>query len=674
MAFPNRTGIRAHAAIAVRILAVLLAAYLPISAFILAIKNDFFQAYFPVRHFMSEAIRNGEIPLWNPFLNYGFPIYGDMSGSYWNPGTWLLAFVGYNPYSFTAEQLIYLFMAGAGMYLLCGLWTRQRPIRFTAAVAFMCSGFMAGHLQHFNWISAAGILPFCLYGFIKYLDEGKTMQLAFAVFFNSLFLTSSHPGMIIGLLPFMGVLTVWLSSRNERPAQTLGRAGLVAILLAVVNAGLIYGYAEVLVHTNRAEMVPKEAMTGGSTGISSWISFLFPLAANAKGFLGNEITMRNCYIGLVLLAALTGMIRTKSSATQKMFFFTGIAYMVLASELVMPIYQYLPLLKYVRLNGEFRVFGLLALILAAVMQLEKKWSANQDGYRQLIQTPILWLVILGMFLATLSLITNGSSVAVVMEQSNASLRDWIKSFVHAFSWREAVLLQGLIHLMVFALQKKFRSLNAMAVLASTDLILATLLSLPFTGAGRTSLSEINRMVAQAPPGTLLPYTSPEADIVKAYPTTEKFIGGWGFYSKQVALPENLYYPLSLRTSEDYFAKDHAALLRQPFTFLKHGHGSVKTLSNRFSSYQIDVTTNKPDTLVLKQNIFEGWNATINGKPGEIIIVHQSLLGIPLPSGKHEVAASFNRPWVKFQLFAHWLMMALLLTLMARHYLIRYILP
>ena len=84
----------------------MIVAYLPISSFYFAVKNDFFTGYFPAKLFLSEQIQLGNIPTWNPFINYGFPIYGDMSLGYWSPSNWFFGALGYNPYSFTAEFLM----------------------------------------------------------------------------------------------------------------------------------------------------------------------------------------------------------------------------------------------------------------------------------------------------------------------------------------------------------------------------------------------------------------------------------------------------------------------------------------------------------------------------------------------------------------------------------------
>ena len=105
---------------------------------------------------MSESIHAGHLPLWNPYINFGIPQYGDMSSGYWSPITWLIAStLGYNAYTFTLEVLLYLLIGGIGMYKLTGSLQLNTHVRTIAAVAFMCCGYNVGHLQHFNWLSGA---------------------------------------------------------------------------------------------------------------------------------------------------------------------------------------------------------------------------------------------------------------------------------------------------------------------------------------------------------------------------------------------------------------------------------------------------------------------------------------------------------------------------------------
>ncbi|MFZ9661063.1 MAG: hypothetical protein ACO29O_04220 [Chitinophagaceae bacterium] len=327
------------------IIFILLIAYFPITSFQLAIKNDFFQAYFPVKYFFSNAIKAGEWPLWNPFLNYGFPAYGDMSASYWNPLTWLFAFIGYNAYLFTLEQLIYMLLAAVGMFKLMGHWTDDQRVKLITAASYLCSGFITSHQQHFNWITAAGLLPLFIYYFISTIKNPITVNILKLLLVSIFFLTSVHPGMIIGL--FLMLLPITFSLRHSifKIKFSYRDITIALILFILMIAGMIYGYADVIFYTNRSHPIIAETGFAGYTSITNWASFLLPLISDDRtGIFNNEFTLRNCYVGLVIFSMLIYALFSRNKGrTQVYFYTTGLFFLILSSNIIHFIYAKIPI-------------------------------------------------------------------------------------------------------------------------------------------------------------------------------------------------------------------------------------------------------------------------------------------------------------------------------------------
>src|SRR5277367_2980438 len=82
-------------------------AYLPLSSFLFALKNDALTENFPHKYFFSAALLPGHWPLWNPYINFGLPLYADPGFAFWHPLTWLFGAIGYNVYILTVEILVY---------------------------------------------------------------------------------------------------------------------------------------------------------------------------------------------------------------------------------------------------------------------------------------------------------------------------------------------------------------------------------------------------------------------------------------------------------------------------------------------------------------------------------------------------------------------------------------
>ena len=93
-------------------------AYLPLSSFLFALKNDALTENFPNKYFFSAALRSGHLPLWNPYINFGLPLYADPGFAFWHPLTWIFGLIGYNVHTLAIELLVYIWLGGIFMYQL----------------------------------------------------------------------------------------------------------------------------------------------------------------------------------------------------------------------------------------------------------------------------------------------------------------------------------------------------------------------------------------------------------------------------------------------------------------------------------------------------------------------------------------------------------------------------
>lgn len=659
------------------ILLILLTAYFPISCFLLAIKNDFFQAYFPVKYFISNSIKAGEWPIWNPFLNYGFPMYGDMSLSYWNPLTWLFALIGYDAYVFTFEQLLYMFLAGAGMFKMMGNWTDNNYVKLIAAASYLCSGYATSHQQHFNWITAFGLLPFCIHYFlstIKDFNQPNTIKFVLSVTF---YVTAAHPGMSIGL--FLLLICIAFSVDLSNSKNTIKPWLIVwsMILFCLLTGGMLFGYGEVITFTNRSQPIVSQTGIAGSTLISNWISFLLPLTINDKtGIFNNELTLRNCYIGLIFFAIMIFSLFERFKKREVIVLYvTGLFFLLLSSSLAHLIYERIPIINFVRLNAEFRLFALFSMIIAGAIQLDKIFETADKKFLKILKI-LLWItgsvMVLTIFIIGKSAMSTNTSLSQFFSSTG------IKIFLDQFNWKQAIVIESLIQFMfLFVLTKTYheKKHTLFTILVILDLGLNAFLQLPFTAVGKNTLKEIHQLVKQSPDGPILPSLAAEAEITKTYPATEKLIGGWGYYSKQVALRENLYYPLMLKSNLNYFTNGtHNILTSNPFIFSIKNSIKYHFINSGYSFWKLQETNSIEDTLIIKQNFFNGWHAFIDGKEAQIFQTETSLIGIRLQPGNHTVLLQYKRASMKYMMILQWVMISILLIYLIRDYRIKYILP
>ena len=129
------------------------------------LKNDLITQNLPTRYFISESLYSNYFPWWNPYIHFGIPQYGDMNNGFWNP--FFMAdrkTFGYNIWTITLEEMLYILIGGWGMYKVLRELGITNGIGILMAISYMSCGYVVGHLQHFCWITGAGFFPFvCLY-------------------------------------------------------------------------------------------------------------------------------------------------------------------------------------------------------------------------------------------------------------------------------------------------------------------------------------------------------------------------------------------------------------------------------------------------------------------------------------------------------------------------------
>ena len=170
----------------------------PLAISFLSFKNDALTYYYPIRTLISDALNNGELPLWTPFINMGYPIHADLQSGAWNPILWLFSFItGYDLTAFHFEFLFYTCFAGIGFFYLSKEFGVTKLVAFAIAFAYQFSGFMLDSAQFFTCISSACYLPFVLLFFRKTLLKFQWKDALCTGIFLSLFLTGGYPSLFV---------------------------------------------------------------------------------------------------------------------------------------------------------------------------------------------------------------------------------------------------------------------------------------------------------------------------------------------------------------------------------------------------------------------------------------------------------------------------------------------
>ena len=647
-------------------LIVIAIAYLPVWTFFFSLKNDFFTQYFLQRFFIGQSVTAGKFPRWNPYFNYGLPVYNDMNGGFWYPATWINAiFSGYNAYSFTIEEALHFPIAGLGMYFLAGNYKLNKQVKIIAAISYACGGYFVAHTQHYNWITGAAWLPWCLLAMFRQMEYPGIKNLALGGLVFIFFLTGSHPGLIIGGMYFF-VIMAFLHTWENKDWRNAWKP--ILALLAVITiclAGMIYSYVEIIPLFTRSQKIPAALITVNAIPLKSFLSFLIPLPFARTEQPGEEITMNNLYMGLLILVSIiAGLIKNRKRKELPVLAI-ALFFLLISANFSVSVFltRNLPLLQYVRLSGELRIFGILPLLIYGSLQLNYFFEKDNKTIRR-----TAFFLALCVFMALLiSLISHRGSINVISgiagDLWQGGTRPRLKEILHHMGFMDALVIQlslQVIVLLLMAVMIRYKP-SLITWIVALDLIMASLLNMPFTGVSMRPVSDIQAILNRSPEGFPAPSISPEKDIYLNYPHTDTLTGNWSFYSKQIAIDEWSKYPMVLKNSREYFDSSHQQLKKTelPYVFCTNGPAEIKTEKFSPSLFHFDVLVMQDDSLVIRQNLYPGWITKVNDQPIIPDTAYYAFPKIALQKGRSLVSHEFRKPMLKWLFGWYWSCMMIL---------------
>lgn len=640
---------------------VMMLAYLPVTTFLYFLKNDAFNGYFPSRFFISETVHAKSFPWWNPYINFGLPQYGDMNAGFWSPITWLIAYAfKYNAFSFTTELIFYILISGIGFFKLCRFYKQTKSASFISGVAYMCCGYMVGHLQHFNWISAAAFLPWCLWAYNKLHNKFSMKNSIICSLLFYFLISSAHPGLIIGSIYFFAAYMVFFfmekkyKEGKDFSTKSFIRKNLWMLgLLLFLSIGMIAGYADILPHITRGQKLDGAAAIINPVTLQSTMSLLLPMSTvKAGAFFNTDISMRNIYFGLVPLIFLIMTIFGEKSREQKFFLYAGLFFFILSLGGIFKYLTYyvLPGMAYVRLSGEFAIFSMLCFILSMSFTLNKHIVSNQGFHRgfykpfYVIQLMLLLAIIVGIIGTVIT--QKGLFFEMQNILSQGGINNKLKSLIDNLSFFDILWIQSCIQFIFLgyirkSLERKY--FHRLVKICAADLILATLLNIPFTGVGQASVRDVQMQLNKVPEGLPAPFIQPirtlNSDDTKEY---FSLLGDQSFYNKQIGTVNYAFYPVEMKNSSLVFKNKQSLFADKPFLFTTGNDSStsinIKYFKNNF--IELEVNSSGNEKIIYQQNYYPKWKLIFNGERKKPEKYAGVFMAADLNEGKNYVKFSF----------------------------------
>lgn len=263
--------------------------------------------FYPWREYAFSLLREGQLPLWNPFNGAGAPLFANYQSALLYPFTWIGFFLPLAQ-TMSLTAVLHLFLAGWGMWRLAGQLGANGVGRGLSAFAFALSGYLVARLGTFPVIYAAAWLPWLLWAAHDLMTTGSRRAAAWLALFAALQLLAGHAQTTWYSLGLVGLFALWVTF-SQRPInwrRLLAFAGCLA-LGAGVAAPQLAATGELLGLSQRSVGVDYWTAMNFSFGPARTLNFLSPFVFGTPAD-GSYLTVGAyfedaVYIGLLPLAA-----------------------------------------------------------------------------------------------------------------------------------------------------------------------------------------------------------------------------------------------------------------------------------------------------------------------------------------------------------------------------------
>jgi hypothetical protein len=214
--------------------------------------TDNVEAYYPRRAFATRRIGERDLPLWDAWTAGGTPFFADPQVGLFYPPNWPL-FLGDPAEGMGLFLLMHFALAGAGAFLFLRRIGVPRAAALVGGVAFMWNGFFVTRTGHPTVVASCSWLPWALLAFDRFWESPTGRRSALLALPIALSLLAGFPQAFFLIAYLVGALAIARRLRARRgAAQPPARALLLAALLAAgLCAVQLIPSAELRAHSSR---------------------------------------------------------------------------------------------------------------------------------------------------------------------------------------------------------------------------------------------------------------------------------------------------------------------------------------------------------------------------------------------------------------------------------------
>ena len=279
-------------------------------------RDDISWIHYPLSILKAQLLRSGQVFLWNPHVQFGFPQLADQDVLALYPLNLFFLLPVKPSLALSLFAVAHFALAGMLSYLLARSLRISRGGALVTALVFAFGGYLMAQLTNLNVVTGSIWLPLIFWLFMKTLHS---KSLSYAVFCGAaiaLQIVAGHPQVVFYTVLTLGAYGVFWAVRlwrgDENAMQGKGRTAilLLALMAVAVVGGLSLAAAQIVPtweltgFSPRATGMVYETMTSFSLTPHNLLAFLFPnvLGNPVIGYVG-ELTFEelHAYVGILPL-------------------------------------------------------------------------------------------------------------------------------------------------------------------------------------------------------------------------------------------------------------------------------------------------------------------------------------------------------------------------------------
>lgn len=185
--------------------------------------RDVYNFSYPHAKFIHDMLRQGRLPYWDPYLDYGEPVLADPNFLFFYPSTLLLGLLPAS-LAYTWHYLLHFLIAALGAYWLARRFSQSRPAALFAALTFGLSGPVLSLGNFYNEVACAVWVPWALLLTDRVLKRRnrRSWILLTAVF--ALEFLAAEPFTLMASFALCFAYAMWQSLRDNPAAHSEGYA------------------------------------------------------------------------------------------------------------------------------------------------------------------------------------------------------------------------------------------------------------------------------------------------------------------------------------------------------------------------------------------------------------------------------------------------------------------